>query len=196
LNKFFVIIFFVFLSFSCSQKLRILSDFSTKVTDKSSSYKSISKFKKEILAEIDTSVIYKEIYFIQDLDSSMFGLNKLKKYRTTYLPDNNRRQFYRFYPNGYVNCFINLVDIKISLENFNPDSTGFRGVFYKKRNGKICIELFQPVTGYGKYGINKKFITFVGDSMFIKQDKNSVSSTVFIKTKMNEDLSKVKKWTR
>jgi hypothetical protein len=196
LDKFFIIIFCVFISFSCSQKLRTLSDGSTKVTDKPSSYKSISKFNKEIFAEIDTSVIYKEIYFIQDLDSSTLGLNKLKKYRTTYLPDNSRRRFYRFYANGYVNCFINLVDTKISLENFNPDSTGFRGVFYRKKNGKICIELFQPVTGYGKYGINKEFITFAGDSMFIKQDKNSVSSTVFIKTKMNEDLSKVKKWTR
>lgn len=187
---------FILAECGCTQKLRILTDGTTRVTDNFRYYKNISKFNTEILSEVDTSIVYKEVAFIQDIDSSMFGLNKSKRYRTTYLVNNNKRQYFRFYSNGFVNSFINFDKEEINLRNFNPDSSGFRGVFYRKNSGRITIELFQPVTGYGRYGINRMYLTFSGDSMFVKNDKSTISSTVFVKMKMSEDLSKVKIWSR
>jgi hypothetical protein len=187
---------FVLLLYNCNSKLTTLADGHTKVSNCSKTYKNISKFNTELLQYVDTNALYKEVCFVQDVDSSKFGMNKRKKYRITYLPSGTLRNFVRFYSSGYVNWFGNYDTAALSVKNFNSDSTGFRGIYYRKKNGIICIELFQPVTGYGSYGINKQFVTFSADTMFVKDERVSVSSTVYIKQKMDSNLAEKKHWIR
>ncbi len=195
LKKFLIAIFIEILLLGCSQKLRILSDGWTRVTNNENNFKNISKFKPDILKQIDTSCIYMEYAYIQSLDSSAFGLNKEKRYNEITFPNSERREFYRFYSNGYCNLFIKEPNARINLQNFNPNLTGYRGVFYKDLNDKICIDLFTQITGYGKFGILKEHIRFSGDTMFVKTNRMHNSSRIFLKTKIEIDLKEINKWT-
>lgn len=133
---------FVLLLYNCNSKLTTLADGHTKVSNRSKIYNKISKLNTELLQYVDTNALYKEVCFVQNLDSSKFGMNKLNKYRITYLPSGTLRNFVRFYSSGYVNWFSNDDTAALSVKNFNSDSTGFRGVYYQKKMASFVLNYF------------------------------------------------------
>lgn len=102
--------------------------------------------------------------------------------------------YYRFYPDGFVNYFITDNDSDLNVRDFNPNRTGFRGVYYLDKKGKISIDLFTQTTGWGKYSISKRTVTFSNDSMFVTQAGMNDSYRVFIKTKMTPKIQSRYRW--
>ena len=187
---------FLFFS-SCNYKLRILSDGSTRITTKEKTYHNINLFNAEILKLIDTNSIYKECCYIQDLDSSFLGLNNTKKYQRLTYPNQNSREYFRFYSDGYCNCFINdKVEDIYDFKDFNPENTGFRGVYFRNGKGEIRIDLFTQTSGIGDFSNLKLYLKISGDTLFMKQRNENNSYRVFIKKELPKEIQDVKGWKR
>ena len=188
----------VFLLFtSCNHKLRILSDGWTRVTTEDKTYNNRTLFNPELLKIIDTNAIYKECCYIQNLDSSFLGLNKSKKYQSLTYPNQSSREYFRFYSDGYCNCFINdRVGDNYDIKDFNPESTGFRGVYFRDRNGKIRIDLFTQTSGIGDFSNLKLYVKVSSDTLYMTTKNENGGYRVFIKKSLNAELRNIKGWKK
>jgi hypothetical protein len=185
---------FCFLS-SCNPKLQILADGWTKITTDKKNYKNQNLFDIELLKLIDTNAIYKECCFIQSWESSFIQLHSSKNKRTITYPNNSNREYYRFYSNGFCNSFINdKVGESFSAKDFNPDSTGYRGVFYKNKKQQVRIDLFTQTSGMGSYSNLKLNLKFSGDTIFMSAKNDNGGYRVFVKKAINADLVIIKGW--
>lgn len=182
---------------SCNHKLRILSDGWTRITTEEKTYNNRSLFNPDLLKIIDTNAIYKECCYIQNLDSSFLGLNKSKKYQSLTYPNQSNREYYRFYSDGYCNCFINdRVGDSYDIKDFNPENTGFRGVYYRDKKGKILIDLFTQTSGIGNFSNLKLYVQISSDTLFMTTKNENGGYRVFIKRTLNDELIDIKGWKK
>lgn len=182
---------------SCNSKLKILSDGWTRITTDEKKYSNRILFNPELLKIIDTNSIYKECCYIQNLDSSFFGLNKSKRYQSVNYPSQNSREYFRFYSDGYCNCFINdKIEGYYDVRDFNPDSTGFRGVYFQDKKNRIRIDLFTKTSGIGNFSNLKLYLKISGDTLFMTSKNGNNSYRVFIKKELSKDINFFKGWTK
>ena len=173
---------------SCNHKLRILSDGWTRITTEEKNYNNIILFKPQLLEIIDTNSIYKECCYIQNLG---------KKYQSLSYPNQSSREYFRFYSNGYCNCFINdKVGDSLEIKNFNPEITGFRGVYFRDKKKRLKIDLFTQTSGIGDFSNLKLYLKLSGDTLYMTTKNENGGYRVFVKKDLNTELRNIKGWKK
>jgi hypothetical protein len=189
----------ILLLFSCSNKLQTLPDGWTKISLNKKVYKNKLKFASSLTSVIDTNSIYKECCFVQELDSSFFGLNKEKIYKNYSYRTDDYKSYYRFYSDGFFNHFtMNKKESELKTTNFDPKLTGFRGVYYLDKNGVIKIDLFTQTGQLSAYRTSYSNLTqtikVVGDSLFIKSRGIKNSYEIYVKRNTTNEIKQIKGW--
>lgn len=165
----YLIILCVLVLAACNMKTYILLDKITSVPSDTSVYRNKSKFDVSLLQVIDTAVVYEE-----------------------YEVERSARRVYcvlRFYSNGYFNSFFVSKGEVLLPEQFDPNYSGQRGVYYKE-NDKIRYDLFAPIDELYHLGKISGTLTFSGDTLFMKRDdvrginKMTYSVEIYIKRKL------------
>ncbi len=106
-------------------------------------FKNKSLFSKDLLADIDTTVIYEEFerepYYGMEKGEPVLARYNYRNVNTSYT-------VYRFYGNGCYSIFnLNRNDTLLTSQRFNPAYTGWRGVLYtKKKTGYWAIYSQKP----------------------------------------------------
>ena len=172
--------------FSCSIKTTTLENGLTKVALNKNVYKNISKFEKNLLDMVDTSVVYesfteKNYYGINDSETvNIVDRLNFKDSRVIY-------SCYKFYDNGKMNLFIlNRNDSVLTQKTFDPNYNGYRGIYYRNKN-KILGDLITRVTGYGRIGKSRTEFEFVGDTLFVYSEPYKHKS-IYLKRKIQTEL--------
>lgn len=146
---------------ACSPRTFVLKNGITRAPSDRDFFKNKSKFQPDLLAVVDTSVIYEEY-----IDSYYAGTTKVPFNNVGRLKEGAR--FYsviRFYPNGSFSYFT--IDGQKDLApQIDPSYNGWRGVYYKDRN-EIKADMLTQVSGIGTLGkITEKF-SFNGDTLYV-----------------------------
>ena len=182
---------------SCNPHLQTLPDRYTTISTKEKTYKHINLFNPDILKIVDTNSIYKECCYVQNLDSSSLGLNESKKYKLITYPKQRSSEYLRFYSDGYCNSFINSkVGETYSATDFNPEITGFRGVYFQDKKGRLLIDLFTQTSGSGSFSNLKLYLKVSGDTLFVKTVTDYNSYQIFIKKEIPEEVKDIKGWKK
>ncbi|UOY08654.1 hypothetical protein L0P88_08885 [Muricauda sp. SCSIO 64092] len=155
------LILIMFLVSSCSTiKTKLLEDGYSKVPVEEDFFGKHyrNKYEVNIPDNIDTKSIYVAEFF-QDYDGKMHNINSNGRFNKTAI---------RIYPNACVSYFSISSSVKtnqISINELNPDKTGYRGVCYK--NGEdYFVGLVAPINDWYKIGKTVKKITIVKDTLF------------------------------
>lgn len=169
--------------FSCNVKTRYLDNNKTRVPTDNQVFGNRGLFNSDVLKEIDTDVIYEEIYGYLSQKDNFIPLGKQKNYNTQM-----QVGYYRFYENGCVNFFILEKDFNAAQQerNINPEYDGSRGILYQKE-GARKVDLF-AIKSYGlkpNYDIITRIIEIKGDSLFEKTMKDANSVRVYAKRKLS-----------
>ncbi|AUP79811.1 hypothetical protein [Flavivirga eckloniae] len=127
--------------------------------------------------EVDSKSVYREIFFIDN--GRKYESNKFKYFLLL-----------RFYENGCVNEFIVPSLEKLENIDLNPDSKGYRGVVYTKKD-KCLVSFFVPVSQTYRYGLLNSIINIKGDTLFLKY-KNEDYISVYIKDSLSDKNLKYK----
>jgi len=147
-------------------------------------FKNKALFGKDLLADIDTTVIYEEF-----LCEPYYGMEKGEPVlaRYNYRNVDSYYTVYRFYGNGcYSEFSLNRNDTLLTSQMFNPAYTGWRGVLYKKKE-KILGDTFAKTSGMpGIYGKRTELFMFQGDTMTVK--RNGVYTYTFVKRRIPQNL--------
>lgn len=165
---------------SCRMNTYELKNNLTKVPYDKSVYKNKINFDKELLKVVDTSVVYEEF---------SVKYNVLKRLDSHI--ENRFYGVYRFYSNGYLNLFYLDRQLSQSVNDFNPDYNGYRGVYYKEE-GKIKSDLFSIINDWGWAGRIKETYSFVGDTLYVKNDKPRSNTYKYVKRKLPIEYLKYK----
>lgn len=184
----YLILLSAMLSFnSCTTKTTLLEDGLTKVPSEDDFFKNKHMFHNQILKHIETDVIYVEEYSYLSKDNDFQRKNEKLEVAT----GGQYKTVYRFYKNGCVNLFtINQLE-DFTLNTFNPDYRGSRGVYYLKNN-YVNVDFF-GVKGYflGKdYGVLSKKIKIEGDTLLIKSNSEKNYIQVFSKQRIPNEYLK------
>lgn len=155
----------------------LLSNQRTRVPSDSKVYINKQKFDRNILTIIDTNVIYEKF----DSRNAILA-------RDDYREENNIYDVIRFYPNGCFNIFFINKTKNLSKQNFDPNYTGYRGVYYNE-GSKIKFDLFAEVDQQGHIGKLSGILEFNGDKLILKRDDLKYSE-IYIKNKIPNDYLK------
>lgn len=174
-----LILFSVFL-YSCGGiEYKILKDGWKKVPKYGVVYEEgLSKFNKQVLKLIDTNAVYLQL----DIE-----LNILKKDTDKF--SDLYYGAYRFYPNGYLNSFGLVRDSAFNKYTFNPDYTGFRGVYYQE-DGVIKAQKFATRGELRIFAAGLEEIKVKGDTIYVRKYDNSYRNWYrkYLKVKVADSL--------
>ena len=160
-------------------KVYTLLDKVTDVPKKNEVYKNKEKFNVSILNIIDTAVVYEELNTDKNLLERLVNCNGCHR---KYL-------MYKFYPNGCFNVFSFRKDSSLSVNEFNPNYTGHRGVYYTENN-KIKYDYFAGIDQRQHTGKITGTIRINGDTLYVKDDDRkgidatTYSTEIYIKRKL------------
>lgn len=148
---------FIFLVFtSCGLKTFTLQDGITEVASNPKVYSNKVKFLRSELGSIDTLTIFEEYNTFEKI---------LERYN--YKQARSHYGAYRFYGNGCFNYFIlDRKDTILSTKMFDPNYSGWRGIYYKNKN-KIKGDLSNQISGMGEIGKLTMSFEFKGDTLFV-----------------------------
>ena len=144
----------------------------TKVPFDKSVYKNKAKFNKELLRIVDTTVVYEE-----------FSVKYNKLTRLDNHIENRFYGVYRFYSNGCFNLFYLDRELNESVHDFNPYYSGYRGVYYEEQTS-IKSDLFSIANDWGWTGKLNQTLTFVGDTLYVRDDKPRSNTYKYVKRKV------------
>lgn len=157
------------LLFAACMKTITLQNGITKVPVKADVYKNKTKFDKSLLTLIDTKAIYEE------LDQRYNVLRRLDTHVETSLYG-----AYRFYPDGRFNSFGVDRNAPLDANTFNPEYSGYRGVYYLEK-GQIRYDLFGPVNQLYWTGELNGTFKFSGDTLYVIRDVDKRYIGIYIK---------------
>jgi hypothetical protein len=156
---------------SCGMRTTRLGDNITRIPKNTTVYKNRARFDSSVLKYFDTSVVYEEY-------NSWKGI--LSRHDSADL--HGFYDIYRFYSNGFMNCFVIDRNKPLVPKEFDPEYNGYRGVYYKKGK-KLIGELFSVINGMGQMGkIRERFI-IKGDTL-IKITGENRDRTLYVKRKL------------
>lgn len=169
-----ILIYFGFTG--CEMKHYTLKDGITKVPFDSAAYINKSKFNPSLLSIIDTATIYEKynkevnLPYRQDKDVThrIYGV-------------------YKFYSNGYLNYFVLDRDSSLSVNDFNPEYNGYRGVYFIENN-KVRYNLYAGSNELGHIGKLTGTFVFSNDTLYNYRDANKNFVDVYIKRKLPSDF--------
>lgn len=119
--------------------------------------------------DIDTSVMYKEIFYINQENEVFIHTD--------------HDSFLKFYPNGNVNYFSKQKGLEME---FNPFETGYRGVtYFSTKKNKQIISLVEPVTGLLTYGVRDYYASVKNDTLLIKR-RGDIFTHIYVPYKVTE----------
>lgn len=171
-NKLSPVLYFLFIGLvSCGMRTTRLGDNISRVPKNTNAYKNRVKFDSSVLQYFDTSVVYEEY-------NSWKGI--LSRYDSADL--HGFYEIYRFYPNGFMNCFVIDRNKPLVPKEFDPEYNGYRGVYYKK-GSKLKGELFTAVNGLGHMGKLTERLIIKGDTLIVVTGENR-NRSFFIKRKL------------
>lgn len=165
-----------------------LPDGHTTITTDQRAYKNKEKFSLGLTAFIDTNAVYEEYCYV----------NAVNKERTYHYHQDTHKDYYRFYSNGYCNCFsVKSNATELNHANFDPAKTGYRGVYYQEKNGTIKLDLFTQIGELSSlrssYGLSTRKITLSGDSLFM-QKEGDMNYHIYLKRKATKEIQDMKGW--
>lgn len=164
----------------------VLKDDFQKVATNPKVYKNRKYFDKNILTQLDTTVIYEE-YNTNNYE----GLNKLPDIleRFNYRNSNDIYLVYRFYGNGCYNLFYLYKNKpELTKEMFDPLIRGSRGVIYSKKS-KTKGDLITQVSGIGTYEKLTELFEIKGDTLVVLTKSSNIKK-VYVKRIIPAELLK------
>jgi len=157
----------------CGMKVYKLKDGVSEVPSKPEEYQNKIKFDKLLVNFFDTTVVYEEF---DEYNNKLSRLN-INEPRTHY-------SVYRFYSNGCFSIFILNRNDSLEMDSFNPEYTGYRGIYYLEK-GQPVYEEFVPADEMRTVGRIKGKFTFRGDTLVAKRKgPSNVYPTILVKRKV------------
>jgi hypothetical protein len=147
------------------------------VPKNNNAYSNRAKFDSSVFRYIDTGVVYEDIGV---KDNSGLHFRWFKTYEMY------NYGILRFYPNGFLNLFVVYKDPPWSPKQFDPDSNGARGIYYKEGNN-IKGECF---AGGRRMKKHKMDISVSGDTLFITWSYFNKRQDVYVKKKLPPEFLK------
>ena len=178
IDKKYLSIILSFILLSCNMKTYLLEDKVTKVPFDSIAYNNRSKFTFSLLSIVDTNIVYEEV------DMRYNTLARLDNHR-----DNSVYGIYKFYQNGRLNYFLINRDRLLNPNNFNPENSGYRGIYYSEKN-KIKYDLFVISSELGEIDKQTGTFSFSADTLYSnRKNAKGINATnyatkVYVKRKL------------
>jgi hypothetical protein len=165
---------------SCGMRTVVLQDGITKVPAHEKQYAARTAIPPSLTAQMDTTVIYEA--FNTTVYTGDRPVSVLARLNTSH-PD-TWYAAYRFYSNGRFNLFIlnREADTAMTAQDFNPARTGYRGIYYSRRNG-LQGDLVVPVSGMGYFGTRTDKLEFRQDTLLV-YSSSSEKPLIFLKRKL------------